>query len=74
MLRKFLGLFDSDDNIGWLRVDILEYDEIINSNIVSTWNFPNQHLLREDNERGGIGHIIDFDASLIIPSYLQIPN
>jgi len=74
MFGKFLRFFDSDNDIGWLWANILKYDEIVDTNIFSTWDLPNQYLFGEDNETRRIGHIINFDASLIEPSYLQIPN
>jgi len=50
---------------------VLQNQKIFNFELFQTGYFPDKHLLRENNHRRRIGHLINLDAAVIIASDLE---
>lgn len=48
VLGEFLGVVDSDNHVGGLRVDVLEEDEVIDAQGLQGGHLPEKHLRGED--------------------------
>jgi len=53
-------LIDPNDDVGGLRRNILQNDEVIQSEGLNTEHFPDENLRSEDDHAGRIDHIVDF--------------
>lgn len=67
-------MIDSDDDVGRLGVDVLEDDEVVDSEGFEGGDFPQQGLRGEDDEGVRVHHVVDLNAILVEASHLQDPT